>query len=80
LTVAFTPAALLHAPPSVLTVAFVMKGKVRAVPLTVVNVTVGAAVFTTTFCAPVVPVFPAVSVCVTVTVYVPLVDSAGDAV
>ena len=66
----------MHVPPSVVTVAFVMNGKVRAVPLTVVSVTVGAAVLTMMFCAPVVPVFVAVSVCVTVIVYVPLAESA----
>src|SRR5262245_65044107 len=61
LTVGFTPAAVVHAPPSVLTVAFVMYGKVRAVPLTVVIVTVGAAVLIVIDCAPELPVLPAVS-------------------
>ena len=51
-----------------LTVVFVMYGNVRAVPFTVVSVTVGAAVLIVIDCAPVVPVFPAVSVCVAVMV------------
>ena len=60
-TVAFTPAAVVHVPPSVLTVAFVMKGNVRAVPLTEASVTVGAAVLIVIDCAPLVPMFAAVS-------------------
>ncbi len=44
-----------------------MKGKVRAVPLTVVIATTGAAVLIVIVCAPLVPVFVAVSVCVAVT-------------
>jgi len=47
------------------------------VPFTDVNDTVGAAVLIVMFCAPVVPVFVAVSVWVTVIVYVPLADNAG---
>src|SRR5690349_20720503 len=43
-TVALTPAAVVHAPPIVDTVALVMNGNVRAVPFTVPSVTVGAAV------------------------------------
>src|SRR5262245_61303205 len=66
-TVAFTPAAVVHAPPRVLTVAFVMNGKVRAVPFTDVSVTVGAAVLIVIVCVPLVPVFRAVSDCVTTT-------------
>ena len=65
-TVGFTPAAVVHAPPSVVTVVFVLKGNVRTPPLTVVNVTVGAAVLIVIDCAPLVPVFAAVSVCVAV--------------
>src|SRR4051794_19918087 len=42
-TVGFTPAAVVHAPPRVVTVVLVVYGNVRAVPLTVVSVTVGAA-------------------------------------
>ena len=75
-TVGFTPAAVVHAPPRVVTVALVMNGKVRAVPFTVVNVTVGAAVLMVIDCAPLVPVFVAVSVCVAVMLYVPFADSA----
>ena len=66
-TVVLTPAAVVQAPPRVVTVAFVMNGNVRTVPLTVVRVTVGAAVLTMMFCAPVVPVLVAASVWVTVT-------------
>jgi hypothetical protein len=66
-TVGFTPAAVVHAPPKVLTVALVMNGNVRAVPLTVVSETVGAAVLIEMVWAPLVPVFVAVSDCVAVT-------------
>ena len=62
-----TPAAVVHAPPTVVTVALVVYGNVRAVPLTVVSVTIGAAVWIVIDFAPVVPVLPAVSVCVAVT-------------
>ena len=79
-TVVLTPAAVVHAPPRVVTVAFVVYGNVRAVPFTCVRVTVGALVFTVIACAPVVPVFVAVSDCVTVIEYVPLVDKAGEVV
>src|SRR3954451_20276798 len=65
-TVGFTPAAVVHAPPSVVTVVFVMNGKVRAVPFTVATVTTGAAVLIVIDCAPLVPVFVAVSVWVAV--------------
>src|SRR3954464_1063782 len=65
-TVGLTPAAVVHAPPSVVTVAFVMNGNVRAVPFTVATVTTGAAVLMVIDCAPLVPVFVAVSVCVAV--------------
>ena len=61
LTVVFTPAAVVHTPPIVLTVVFVMNGNVRTVPFTEVSVTVGAAVLMTIVCAPLVPVLPAVS-------------------
>jgi hypothetical protein len=67
-TVALTPAAVVQAPPMVVTVTFVVYGNVREVPLTVVMETVGAAVLIVIDCAPEVPVFPAVSVCVAVTV------------
>src|SRR5262249_23168166 len=60
-TVGFTPAAVVHAPPMVVTVAFVTYGHERAVPLTVVSVTVGAAVLMVIDWAPDVPVLPAVS-------------------
>src|SRR4051794_14668469 len=65
-TVGFTPAAVVHVPPSVVTVVFVMNGNVRAVPLIVVSATTGAAVLMVIDCAPLVPLFVAVSVCVAV--------------
>ena len=77
-TVAFTPAAVVHAPPRVVTVALVKYGNVRAVPFTVVSVTVGAAVLIVIDCAPDVPVLPAVSDCVAVIEYVPDADNAGE--
>jgi hypothetical protein len=79
-TVALTPAAVVQAPPIVVTVVFVVYGNVRAVPLTVVTETVGAAVLIVIDCAPDVPVFVAVSVCVAVTEYVPLAESVGEVV
>src|SRR5262245_11684926 len=66
-TVAFTPVAVVHAPASVVTVALVVNGNVRATPFTVVSVTVGAVVCTVITFGPEVPVFPAVSDCVAVT-------------
>ena len=63
-TVVLTPAAMVHAPPTFVTVAFVVYGKVRAVPFTDVTVTVGADVWTVIAFAPLVPVLAAVSVCV----------------
>src|SRR3954449_13454143 len=76
-TVGVTPAAVVHTPPIVATVAFVMNGNVRAVPFTVVIVTVGTTRLTVIDCAPLVPVFAAVSVCDAVTLYAPVVESAG---
>src|SRR3954453_24203551 len=76
----FTPAAVVHVPPSVVTVAFVMNGNVRAVPLTVVSVTTGAAVLMVIDCAPLVPVFVAVSLWVAVMLYVPFADNVGEVV
>ena len=61
-TVALTPAAVVQVPPRVVAVVFVMNGKVRAVPFTVVMATTGAAVLIVIACAPLVPVFAAVSV------------------
>src|SRR4051812_1157636 len=66
-TVGFTPAAVVHVPPTVVAVVLVMNGKVRAVPLTVVSATTGAAVLTVIDCAPLVPLLAAVSVWVAVT-------------
>jgi hypothetical protein len=67
-TVALSPAPVEHAPPTDVTEAFVEKGNVRGVPLTVVIVTAGAVTSMTIDCPPLVPVFPALSVCVAVTV------------
>ena len=75
-TVGFTPAAVVHAPPSDDTVTFVTNGNVRAVPFTDANVTVGAAVLIVIDCAPDVPTFVAESDCVAVIEYVPLADNA----
>jgi hypothetical protein len=75
-TVAVSPAAVPHAPPTVVALALSDSGKVRAVPLTVVSVTIGSVRSTLMTWAPVVPVLPAASVCVTVIVYEPSVDSA----
>ena len=57
-----------HAPPTVVTVAFVVNGNVRAVPFTLVSVTIGAAVSIVIVLAPLVPTLAAVSVWVAVTV------------
>ena len=65
-TVGLTPAAVVQVPPKVVTVVLVMNGKVRAVPLTVVIATIGAAVLMVIVCAPLVPVLVAVSVWVAV--------------
>ena len=73
--VVLTPAAMVHAPPTLVTVALVMYGNVRAVPLTDVRLTVGAAVWIVIALAPLEPTFVAVSVCVVVTLYVPLAAS-----
>ena len=67
-TVALSPVAVVHVPPTLVTVVFVESGKVRAVPFTAVSVTVGATVSTEIALAPLVPVLPAESTCVAVTV------------
>src|SRR3954454_7827963 len=79
-TVGFTPAAVVHVPPTVVAVVLVMNGKVRAVPLTVVSATTGAAVLTVIACAPLVPLLVALSVCVAVMLYVPFADRVGEVV
>jgi hypothetical protein len=53
-----------HAPPTVVTFAFVEYGNVRTTPFTLVTVTVGAPVSMMTDCAAGAPVLPAASVCV----------------
>jgi hypothetical protein len=80
LTVGFTPAPVVQPPPMEVTVPLVEYGNVRATPLTVPMETTGAAVLIVIDCAPDVPVFPAVSVCVAVIEYVPLTESDGDVV
>src|SRR4051812_32541672 len=67
-TVGLTPAAVVHTPLTFVAVGVVVEGEVRAVPLTDVTVTVGAAVWTVMDFALLVPVLEAVSVCVAVTV------------
>ena len=58
-TVVLSPDGVPHAPPTVVTIAFVRYGNVRAVPLTEVSVTTGAVLSTVIDCAPLVPVLPA---------------------
>jgi hypothetical protein len=79
-TVAISPATVPHAPPTEASGALVVYGKVRGLPLTFVNVTMGADTSTLIACAPLVPVLPAVSVWVAVTVYAPVAVSCGASV
>ena len=60
-TVVESPAAAPHAPPTAVAVAFVVYGKVRAVPFSVVNVTAGAVRSTAMLWAPELPVLAAAS-------------------
>src|SRR5690242_18712294 len=66
-TVALSPEAVPHAPPTVVTVVEVTNVKVRVTPFTCVSVTAGAVLSTTIVCT-LVPVLPAASVCVAVIV------------
>ena len=66
-TEALSPIAAPQVPPSVVTVALLMYGKVRAVPLTVASVTTGMVLSTVIDCAPDVPTLLAVSLWVAVT-------------
>ena len=66
-TVAASPVAPPHAPPTVVTAEFVSSGKVRAVPLTLVSVTTGAVLSTVIALAPLVPTLLALSLWVAVT-------------
>ena len=75
-TVAASPEAMPHAPPTLVATTFVRNGKVRAVPLTVVSVTTGAVLSTVIACAPLVPTLLALSDCVAVTEYTPSVENA----
>ena len=70
-TVAGSPAAVPHAPLTVVTVVFVVYGNERTVPLTVVSVTTGAVRSTVIVCAPLVALFVAASVWVAVIEYAP---------
>ena len=65
-TVAASPAAVPHAPPTAVAVTLIESGNVRAVPFTVVSVTTGSVWSTVIALAPVVPVFAAASVWVAV--------------
>ena len=65
-TVTGSPAAVPHAPPTVVTLVFVVYGNGRRVPFTVVRVTTGAVVSTVIVLAPLVAVFAAASVWVAV--------------
>ena len=67
-TVAVSPGAVPHAPPTEVTAAFVTKGNVRAVPFTVVKVTTGDVASMVSDLAPELPVLPAASVCVALSV------------
>src|SRR5262249_4071867 len=64
------------APPTVVTVTLIASGKERAVPLTFVSETTGMVRSTLMTRGPVVPVLPAASDCVTVTVYEPSAEGA----
>jgi hypothetical protein len=66
-TMLLSPAALPQVPATDVMDAFVEYGKVRALPLTLVTVTVGAVRSMMIDCAPLEPTLPAVSVCVAVT-------------
>ena len=65
-TVALSPIAAPQVPPTVVTVALLMYGNVRAVPFTDVSATTGRVVSTVIDCAPEVPTLLAVSLCVAV--------------
>ena len=65
-TVAASPAAVPHAPPTVVAVTLVENGNVRAVPFTVVSVTTGAVASTEIALAPLLPLLAAASVWVAV--------------
>jgi hypothetical protein len=67
-TVLASPAAVPQVPPTLETAWLLLKGNVRTVPFTRVTATLGAVVSIVMLCAPEVPVLPAVSPCVTVTV------------
>ena len=66
-TVAASPVATPHTPPTVVATALVRYGKVRAVPFTLTSVTTGAVLSTVIACAPEVPTLLAESDWVAVT-------------
>ena len=74
-TDAGSPAAVPHAPPTVVTVELVTNGNERAVPFTVVRVTTGAVVSTVIDLAPLLAELAAASVCVAVIEYAPFTAS-----
>src|SRR5262245_62738557 len=75
-TIVLSPERTPHAPPTDVTTWLVRYGNVRTVPFTDVSETTGTVLSTVMLCAPLVPVLPAVSDCVAVTVYAPSADSA----
>src|SRR5262245_65396387 len=75
-TFVLSPASTPHAPPTDVATWLVRYGNVRTVPFTEVSVTIGVVLSTMMFRAPVVPVLPAVSDWVAVTVYVPSAENA----
>ena len=75
-TVAMSPVAVPHAPPTLVAAVFVSSGNVRTVPLTDVRVTAGPVVSTVIDFAPEVPTLVAVSLWVAVSEYTPVADSA----
>ena len=76
-TVAVSPVKVPQVPPIVVTFVFVLCGKVRVIPFTVVTTTTGAVLSMVTVRATAVPLFPAVSVWVAVSVRVASVVIAG---
>src|SRR5205823_4564035 len=65
------PSVLEHAPPTEVTVPFVLCGKVTVDPFTLVSVTVGAVLSIVTDLLPEPPALPAASVCEATKAYVP---------
>ena len=70
------PSVLEHAPPTEVTVPFVLCGKVTVDPFTLVSVTVGAVLSIVTDLLPEPPALPAASVCEATKAYVPSAETA----